>query len=179
MNDEKEIVNRVANSGLITFDLEEYYQPGERVLLDIADQLFQGLVLKEKSFREYIKNTNWSLLRGKYVAITCSADAIIPTWAYMLLTSALQPYARKIVFGNLDDLELKIFSEQLSKIHWNEFSNAKVVIKGCSKVNVPTAVYVEATNLLLPHAASIMFGEPCSTVPVFKKSKISPSEAAQ
>jgi hypothetical protein len=178
MNDEKEIVNRVANSGLISFDLEEYFQPGERVFIDITDQLFQGLVLREKSFREYIKNTDWSSYRGKFVAIGCSADAIIPTWAYMLLTSALQPYSRKIVFGNLDDLESKIFSEQLSTIDWNQFANAKVVIKGCSKVNVPTAVYVEATNLLLPYASSIMFGEPCSTVPVFKKSKISSSQAA-
>jgi hypothetical protein len=173
MDEQKEIVNRVANSGLISFDLEEYYQPGERVFIDIADQLFQGFVLKEKPFREYIKNTDWSFFQGKLVAVGCSSDAIIPTWAYMLLTSALQPYARKIVFGNLEDLESKIFSEQLSKINWNQFSRAKVVIKGCSKVAVPMAVYVEATNLLLPVAASIMFGEPCSTVPVYKKPKTS------
>jgi hypothetical protein len=169
METEKEIINRVANSSLVSFDLEQYYVNGERVVIDIKDQLFQGLILKEKDFRAFIKDHDWSQYQNKFVAITCSVDAVIPTWAYMLLTSALQPYARTIVFGSLDDLEMKIFSEQLLKIDWNQFSNAKVVIKGCSKVNVPTAVYVEATRLLLSHAASIMFGEPCSTVPVYKR----------
>ena len=171
MEAEKEIVNRVANSQIVTFDLEDLYQPGERVLIDIKDQLFQELILKEKDFRNFIKSTDWSQYKNKFVAITCSADAIIPTWAYMLLTSALQPHARKIVFGSLEDLETKIFFEQLSQVDWNKFANAKVVVKGCSKVNVPAAVYVEATRLLMPCASSIMFGEPCSTVPVFKKSK--------
>lgn len=170
--EEKEIINRVANSSIVTFDLEEYYQPGERVLIDIKDQLYQGLILKEKDFRDFIKNHDWSQYKNKFVAITCSEDAIIPAWAYMLLTSALQPHANTIVFGTLEDLETKIFSEAISKVDWNQFNNAKVVIKGCSKVSVPMAAYVEATRLLRPHAASIMFGEPCSTVPVYKKSKI-------
>jgi hypothetical protein len=169
--EEKEIVNRVASSSLVTFDLEQHYTPGERVLLDIKDQLFQGLILKEKDFREFIKTNDWTQYKNKFVAITCSEDAIIPAWAYMLLTSVLEPHAQTIVFGNLEDLETKIFFDTLATIDWNQFNNAKVVIKGCSKVDVPMAAYVEATRLLRPHAASIMFGEPCSTVPVYKKPK--------
>jgi hypothetical protein len=172
MDTEKEIINRVANSPLVTFDLEEYYQPGERVVVDIKDQLFQEMILKEKDFRNFIRTQDWSQYKNKFVAITCSADAIIPTWAYMLLTSALQPFASTIVFGTIEDLETKIFSDQLRQMEWNKFKDAKVVIKGCSKVNVPAAVYVEATRLLMPWASSIMFGEPCSTVPVYKKMKV-------
>jgi hypothetical protein len=171
METDKEIVNRVASSSLVTFDLEQYYQPGDRVLLDIRDQLFEGLILREKDFRNFIKTNDWSQYKNKFVAITCSADAIIPTWAYMLLTSVLQPLSNTIVFGSLEDLETKIFFERLSKVDWNKFANAKVVVKGCSKVNVPAAVYVETTRLLTPWVSSIMFGEPCSTVPVYKKSK--------
>jgi len=166
------IINRVANSGLVTFDLEEYYQPGERVLVDIKDQLFQGLIVREKDFREFIKSHPWRQYQDKFVAVTCTADAIIPRWAYMLLTSALQPYARKIVFGSLEDLEKKIYFDILSRIDWKQFTDARVVIKGCSKVDVPTAVYVEATQMIRPYASSIMFGEPCSTVPVYKKPKV-------
>jgi hypothetical protein len=157
MNTENEIVNRVANSSIISFDLEELYQPGERILLDIKDQLFQELILKEKDFRNFIKNHDWSQYKNKFVAVTCSVDAIIPNWAFM--------------FGSIDDLETKIFFEQLSFVDFSKFTNGKVVIKGCSKVNVPTAVYVEATRKLMPYASSIMFGEPCSTVPVYKKAK--------
>jgi hypothetical protein len=171
METEKDIINRVASSPLVTFDLEELFQPGERILLDIKDQLFQELILKEKDFRNFIKNTDWSSYKNKFVAVTCSADAIIPHWAYMLLTSVLQPHTKTIVFGTLDDLETKIFSDQLLQVNWDKFKDAKVVVKGCSKVNVPAAVYVEATRLLMPWASSIMFGEPCSTVPVYKKSR--------
>ena len=171
MNTGKDIINRVASSALVTFDLEQYYPDGERVLVDIKDRLFQGLILKEKDFRDYLKSHDWSQYQNKFVAIHCSVDAIIPTWAYMLLTSMLQPFARTIVFGTLEDLETKIFFDLLSKMDWTRFRDVKVVIKGCSKVNVPAAVYVEATRLMRPYAASIMFGEPCSTVPVYKKSK--------
>lgn len=171
MEAEKEIVNRVANSGIVTLDLENFYQEGERVVVDIKDQLFQGLILKEKDFRAFIKATDWSEYNNKFVAITCSTDAIIPNWAYMLLTSVLQPHARKIVFGTSTDLETRIFLDQFSTHPWNTYSGAKVVIKGCSKVEVPAAVYVEATRLLMPFASSIMFGEPCSTVPVYKRTK--------
>jgi hypothetical protein len=171
MESGNEIVNRVAASSIIVFDLEQYYVPGERVLLDIRQQLYEGIILREKAFREFIRTQDWSQYRDKFVAVTCSADAIIPTWAFMLLTSALQPYARTIVFGEIEDLETKIFFDALSQVDWRQFSDAKVVIKGCSKVAVPTAAYVEATRLMRPFAASIMFGEPCSTVPVFKKPK--------
>ncbi|MBX2956000.1 MAG: DUF2480 family protein [Cyclobacteriaceae bacterium] len=172
MSDEKEIVNKVASSALVTFDLEELYQPGERILIDIKDQLFQGLVLKEKDFRDFVKTHNWQQYHDKFVAITCSVDAIVPTWAYMLLASALQPYARLFFFGSLERLEEKIFEEVLSKIHWADFSGRKVVVKGCSKVNVPVSVYTEVTRRLRPVVASLMFGEPCSTVPLYKAPKV-------
>lgn len=166
---EDEIINRVSNSQLVTFNLEEFYTPGERVVLDIKDQLFQGLILREKDFRDFVKTHEWSKYQNKFVAITCSVDAIVPTWAYMLLSSALQPYASVVVFGAVQDLESKLFTQALSKVNWQTFINAKVVVKGCSKVEVPVATYVEVTNQLRGVAASIMYGEPCSTVPIFKK----------
>ena len=169
MDSGNEIINRVAASAIKTFDLEEYYAPGDRVLLDIREQLYEGLILKEKPFREFIKTHDWAQYAGKFVAVSCSEDAIVPTWAYMLLASVLEPVAAGIVFGNLQDLEEKLFYDALAKVNWQQFADAKVVVKGCSKVNVPIAAYVEATRLLRPHAASIMFGEPCSTVPVFKR----------
>lgn len=167
-----EIVNRVTSSSLITFDLEQLYQPGARILLDIKSQLYEGLILREKEFRAYVQAHTWEQYNNCFVAVTCSADAIVPTWAYMLLSIALQPHAKKIVFGNLDDLEEALFKESLDAIEWNKFQDAKVVIKGCSKVQVPVAAYVEATNRLRPIASSIMFGEPCSTVPLFKRTKM-------
>ena len=171
METDNGIINRVAASSLKVFDLEEHYVAGPRVVLDIKDQLYQGMMLKEKTFREFIRTHDWSQYRDQFVAITCSADAIVPTWAYMLLTSSLQPFARMIVFGGLEELESKIYFDTLSRIDWSEYADAKVVIKGCSKVAVPTAAYVEATRLMRQYAASIMYGEPCSTVPVFKKSR--------
>jgi hypothetical protein len=164
-----EIVNRVATSALVTLDLEEYYTSGERVLFDIKPWLYQELILKEKDFRDHIKSHNWAQYKGKFVAIICSADAIVPTWAYMLVTIAMQPYAKFVCFGSIAELETQLYSHALGEINWQQFNNAKVLIKGCSKVEVPMATYVEATNYLRPIAASIMFGEPCSTVPLFKK----------
>ncbi len=166
---ENELVNRVSNSQLVTFDLEELYTPGERVVFDVKSLLFQELVLREKDFRDFIKSHDWLQYANKYVAIMCSADAIVPTWAYMLLTSALQPHAALVIFGSLEDLEIILFKNALDQIDWQKYSNAKVVIKGCSKVEVPVSSYVEVTNRLRPVASSIMFGEPCSTVPVFRK----------
>jgi hypothetical protein len=171
LQEQGQIINKVANSSLITFDLEVYYEPGERIQFDIKDQLYQGLVLREKDFRDFIKNHDWSFYQGKFVAITCSVDAIVPTWAYMLLTIALQPFARKVVFGSLEDLEIENYRNALSKINWASFKDAKVVVKGCSKVEVPVAIYVEVVNQLRPYVNSLMFGEPCSTVPLFKKAK--------
>lgn len=166
-----EITNKVAQSGIITIDLEEYYPKGERVLFDIKDLLFQGLILKEKDFREFIKNEDWSKYKDKYVAITCSADAIVSTWAYMLLATHLEPFARKVVFGNLEILETVLYDEVLSKINPADYKDARIVIKGCGTLPVPVAAYVELTRILRPVAKSIMYGEPCSTVPLYKQAK--------
>ncbi len=163
------IINKVANSGLITLDLEEYYHAGERVLYDIADNLFHGLILKEKDFREFLKQHNWVQYQNKNVAIICSADAIVPTWAYMLLVTHLEPYANLVVFGSIETLENALFQQALCKIDVNQYKDAKVVIKGCSRVPVPTYAYVEVTRLLKPYVKSIMYGEPCSTVPIYKR----------
>lgn len=165
----EEIVNRVATSALITLDLEEFYDQGERVVYDIKDNLFQEMILKEKDFRSFIKSHDWSQYQDKNVAIHCSVDAIVPTWAYMLLANKLQPFARNLVFGNKEDLERALYQKALSQIKPEEYQDAKVVVKGCSKYDVPTSAYVEITNLLTPYAASIMYGEPCSTVPIYKK----------
>jgi hypothetical protein len=169
MKEEESIINKVANSALITFDLEEYFEPGERILLDIRDQLYEGLVLREKAFRDFIKTHDWSNYENKFVAITCSTDAIVPTWAYMLLGIALKPFAKRVIFGSLLELEIENFRNTLNKTDWASFKDAKVVIKGCSKVDVPIAVYVDVVDKLLPYVSSLMFGEPCSTVPLFKR----------
>jgi hypothetical protein len=166
---QNEIINRVSNSALITFDLEEYYEAGDRVLLDIKDQLYEGLILKEKDFREFIKNNNWSSYQDKLVAVTCSTDAILPTWAFMLVAIALRPYAKRVEFGTLDDLEEILFRETLSKVNWDQFRDAKVIVKGCSKVNVPSSAYVFTVSKLQPIVSSLMFGEACSTVPLYKR----------
>jgi hypothetical protein len=168
---EEGIINRVSGSSLQTFDLELYYQPGKRVELDISSQLFQGLIIKEKDFRNFVKEENWSIYKDHFVAIYCSTDAIIPTWAYMLLTVALEPFAKRIVFGRLSDLENILYQDALAKVDWSQFKDAKIVLKGCSKVDVPVSAYVEATQRLRAVAASLMFGEPCSTVPIFKRQK--------
>jgi len=168
---ENEIVNRVTNSGLVTLDLETLYVPGDRVVYDLKDNLFQGLILKEKDFREFLKQHDWSAYTGKHVALICSEDAIVPTWAYMLLAIQLQPYASSIVFGGLEHLEQYLFQKAIQQLDMEQYRNAKVVIKGCSKVPVPNYAYVEITRLLTPIAQSLLFGEPCSTVPLMKKKK--------
>jgi hypothetical protein len=162
-------VNKVAASGLVTFNLEEYLHPGERVIYDIKDNLFHGLMLREKDFREFIKNHDWSTYTNKNVAIVCSADAIVPTWAYMLLANKLKPFAYEVVFGNLETLEAVLFSKALAKVDVNAFAGERVVVKGCGDIAVPVAAYVEITNLLTPVVKSIMYGEPCSTVPIYKR----------
>jgi hypothetical protein len=167
----EEIVNRVANSGLITFDLELLHVPGERAVYDIKEHLFQELLLREKDFREHVKVTQWSDYQDKFVCIVCTADAIVPTWAYMLLAVALQPYARKVFFGTVDELERELFHERLQSIDWEQYRGVKVVVKGCSDVHVPVSAYVEATARLSALASSVMYGEPCSTVPIFKRAK--------
>jgi len=167
-----ELINKVAQSALVTLNLEELIHSGERVIYDIKENLFMGLILKEKDFRAFIKENDWSVYAGKNVAIINSADAIVPTWAYMLLASKLQPYANRYVFGDLEALDQALFQDAISKIDPKEYREAKVVVKGCGQIPVPTFAYVEIMNLLLPVVSSIMYGEPCSTVPLYKKSKV-------
>ncbi len=165
----EEIINKVAKSSLVSLDLEDHYPKGERVVYDLKDNLFMGLILKEKDFRAFLKTHDWEQYAGKNVAITCSEDAIVPTWAYMLLAIHLEPYTNKIVFGTLSDLEEKLFYDAIDSINIEDFRDERVVVKGCSKVPVPTAAYVEITRRLQPVVQSLMFGEPCSTVPLYKK----------
>jgi hypothetical protein len=165
------IVNKVTQSGIITIDLEDFYPQGERVLFDIKDLLFQGLILREKDFREFVKNEDWSKFQDKYVALICSADAIVPTWAYMLLATQLQPFAKKVVFGDLELLETVLYNQVLGKLNIDDYKDARIVVKGCGNLPVPKAAYVEITNILRPVAKSIMYGEACSTVPLYKQPK--------
>jgi len=165
----EEIINKVAQSGLVTIDLEEFYDDVPRVEFDIKPWLFQGLILKEKDFREHIKIHNWNQYQNAYIALTCTADAIVPTWAYMLLTLILQPFAKKIVYGNLEVLETVLFNEKINLLDTTPFKDARIVIKGCGNKPVPIAAYVALTEKIKPVAKSIMYGEPCSTVPLYKK----------
>jgi hypothetical protein len=128
-----------------------------------------GMILKEKEFREALKKTDWSIYKSKNVALTCTADAIIPVWAWMLTVAYLQPVANEIVMGDANELQKNIFLKNLSAIDVNEFADKKVVIKGCGETPIADYVYMEITKLLRPVAQSIMYGEPCSTVPVYKK----------
>jgi len=168
---ENEIINKVALSGIITINLEDFYPHGERVVIDIKEQLFQGLILKEKDFREFVKNEDWRKYADRYVALICSADAVVPTWAYMLLAIQLEPYTKKVVFGDLETLETVLYNEILNKLNINDYKDARVVIKGCGHLPVPKAAYVEITRLLRPVAKSIMYGEACSMVPLYKQPK--------
>lgn len=168
---EDTLINRVATSALTTLNLEEFIHPGERVVYDIKDNLFHGLMLREKDFREFIKTHDWSQYDGKNVAIICSADAIVPTWAYMLLASKLQGHAHRYVFGNLESLEQELFHEAIASINTEEYRDAKVVVKGCGEKPVPTYAYVAIMQKLLPVTSSVMYGEPCSTVPLYKRPK--------
>ncbi|GAA4848070.1 DUF2480 family protein [Algivirga pacifica] len=168
----EEIINRVAQSPIITLNLEDYYHQGERIILDIKDQLFQGLILREKDFRAFVKEHDWTQYEGKNVALTCSADAIVPIWAYMLLASKLEVHAHMVAFGSLEELEISLYKEALSKIDVEQFRDRPVVIKGCGNLPVPTYAYVEITRLLKPVVKSLMYGEPCSTVPVYKRPRV-------
>ncbi|WP_129715314.1 DUF2480 family protein [Pedobacter sp. SYP-B3415] len=169
MDIQENIVNKVAASGLITFNLEDYLDKGERVIYDIKDNLFHGLILREKDFRDFVKSHDWSQYTGKNVAITCSADAIVPTWAYMLLANRIRPFANEVVFGSLEVLDTLLFQKALSRVDVNSFAGERVVIKGCGDEQIPVSAYVEITSLLTPVVKSIMYGEPCSTVPIYKR----------
>lgn len=165
------IINKVAESGLITLDLEEFYPKEETAVFDLKDYLFMGLILKEKEFREALKNIDWDIYKNKNVCITCTADAIIPMWANMLVTTYLQPIAKEVVFGNEDFLHKILYLKNLAQINVNEFTGKRVVIKGCGDKDISEIAYVEITKLLRPVVKSIMYGEPCSTVPIYKQTK--------
>ena len=165
----EQFVNKVAESGLITIDLEKYIPKGENMLFDLKEYLFMELILKEKEFRASLKETEWEKFRDKNVAIVCSADAIIPVWAYMLVVSHLQPVAKEIVMGDAQELEKKLFIQNIDAININEFADKRIVIKGCGETPIADFAYMEITKRLLPVVKSIMYGEPCSTVPVYKK----------
>lgn len=168
---EDTLVNRVAASGLVTIDLETFFPEGEVVAFDLKDHLFMGLILKEKEFREALKAHDWEQYRGKNLAVFCSADAIIPLWAYMLVASYAGAHARDVVLGTPEQYTEIAYVKKLATLNPEDYAGKRLVIKGCSDKPVPPSAYLEITRLLQPVALSIMFGEPCSTVPVYKKAK--------
>ena len=163
-----EIVNKVAESGLITLDLETLYPQEEILGFDLKDHLFMGLILKEKEFRASLQQLDWSIYKDKQVALYCSADAIIPLWAYMLVTSYLVPQARQVFSGTPEDCRKKIFIDNIKAIDPSSFKDARVVVKGCGDLEIGEYAFVEITAKLQPVVKSLMYGEPCSTVPVYK-----------
>ncbi|MDR9397612.1 DUF2480 family protein [Salibacter sp.] len=165
----EEIVNRVKKSRTKLLDLEDYYTELQLAKLDIVPFLYEGLILREQEFRKSADEFDWRKFEGKFVRVFCSADAIVPTWAYMLVASKLSPIASGVGFGSDREFKLTIFEEIISSIDFSQYDNERVIIKGCSKVEVPENVYLRLTAKLQPFAKSIMFGEPCSTVPVYKK----------
>lgn len=165
----EEIRNKVAESSLITFNLEDLYQVGPRSTFDLKDFLFEGLILREKDYRQRLVELDWSQFDGHYVNIKCSADAIVPQWAFMLAATYIQPVAKRVVMGSSETLETVLFQESISKLDLGQFEDERVIVKGCSKYPVPTSAYVELVSRLRPVAKSLMYGEACSTVPLFKR----------
>lgn len=166
-----EIVNRVTKSSLVTIDLEDFYPKGTRSIIDIKQWLFHELILKETDFRNYLKEHDWEQYKDHYIALTCSADAIIPSWAYMLISTYLHPVAKKVVVGSLTDLETAIFHDIVNEISTELYTNKPLIIKGCASKPIPETAYIQLIEKLQPVARSIMFGEACSTVPLYKKQK--------
>ena len=171
MSEESAIINKVASSGIQTLDLEDLYPHGDRVVFDIAPLLWEGIALKEKDFRAFVKAHDWSQYQGQFVSVYCSVDAIIPTWAYMLVAAHLQPYALFVTQGDAEQLERAIFTRFVHRLDIEPYRAARIVVKGCSKLSVPLNAYVELSAKLLPVVKSLMFGEPCSTVPLYKAPK--------
>ena len=167
----EEIINKVANSVLEVFDLEEYYQNGIRTQIDISQWLYEGFLLKEKDFREALKQHNWSQYQDHFVAIHCATDAIVPAWASILVASHCLPFVRKVVLGDLSELETSLYQDILFPIDYSIYQDKPVIIKGCSKKPVPESAYILAIQYLQPVAKSIMYGEACSAVPLYKRTK--------
>lgn len=170
-----ELVNRVAQSGLVTLDLEQYYPEGPIKAFDLKEYLFMEMILKEKDFREALKNHDWTQYDGQYLAVFCSTDAIIPMWAYMLVATYAAPHAIDVVQCTPEQLPEHIFLKKITHLDLGPYEGKRMVIKGCSDRPVPPAAYLEITRRLQPIAQSIMFGEPCSTVPVYKRPAVTPS----
>jgi len=171
MSESVEIINKVAKSGLVQLDMADFFVKEEIVEYDIAQNLWEEIALKEKDFRAFIKENDWSVYQNKHMALTCSVDAIIPSWSYMLLSSALQEFALTIHFGSKQGVEQQLLLRSIRSINSEEYIDTRIVIKGCGDRTVSEAAWVEITNKLQPVAKSLMFGEPCSTVPVFKRPK--------
>ncbi len=167
-----EIINRVANSKLVTFDLEDFYPKGERVLFDIKDWLLEGLVLRETVFREKALAHEWNQYQDTFVALTCSTEAIIPAWAYMLLSTYLNPYVKKVVTGDLETLETILYTEIIQKLDISDLQGKPIIVKGCSHKPVPQNAYLLLIEKLQPVAKSILYGEACSSVPLFKNKNV-------
>lgn len=166
-----EIINRVSKSSIVTLNLEEIYPQEPRLLFDIKPFLFQELILREKEFRAALKEVDWSLYEGNWVAIDCSVDAILPNWSFLLVATYLNPIARGVVVGDLDALEKDISDTCIDGLNVEDFRNRPVVVKGCSDLPIPLYAYGKVISLIQPVAKSIMYGEPCSTVPLYKKPK--------
>lgn len=167
-----EIINKVEKSGLITLDLEDFYPKEPRMLFDLKDYLYEGLVLREKEFRENLSKLDWKMYENAYVAVTCTSDAIVPSWSYLLIANYLTGVAKLISFGTIEDLERDIFTEIIDKMDVDNYNDKKIIIKGCSRKPVPQNAYLLLIQKLKPIASSLMFGEACSTVPIFKKKKL-------
>ncbi|ASV30094.1 DUF2480 family protein [Maribacter cobaltidurans] len=165
----EEIVNRVAQSKLVTFNLEEFYPPGERKLLDIKDWLYEGIILREKEFRDALQEHDWSQYQNSYVAITCSTEAIVPGWAFMLAATKLRPYAKRVVQGSLEDLETALYYGVLEKLDYSDYKDKPVIVKGCSNRPVPPNAYIFLVQKLQEVTKSVMYGEACSSVPIYKR----------
>lgn len=174
MSKEETIVNKIAQSGLITLSLEDYYPRGERRNLDIAPWLYEGMILREKDFRDSVKQHDWSQYQDCYVSVSCSADAIIPQWAYMLLGVELEPFAKKVVYGSSERLESLLMDEAIERADLSDFRDQRIILKGCGHLPIPPHAYVAFVSRLRPIAKSIMFGEACSTVPIYKQKKNRP-----
>jgi hypothetical protein len=168
---EGSIVNKVASSGIITLDIEELYPQGERVVFDLKPLLWEEIALKEDDLRTFVKTHNWAQYQGKFVGVHCSADAIVPTWAFMLIATQLQPHALFVSQGDAEQLERAIYTHFVAHLDVEPYRNARVVVKGCGKLPVPLNAYVELSAKLIPVVKSLMFGEPCSTVPLYKAPK--------
>jgi hypothetical protein len=163
------IVNKVEKSGIITLDLEAIIPEGEISYIDIKDNLFQGLILREKDFRQWVKENDWTPYENNIVSIYCSVDAIVPTWAYMLVTTALNNIASEVYFCKPDELALVRAERLTGKLDFSQYADKRIVIKGCGDREIHSHAFVSLTERLLPLAKTIMYGEPCSTVPVYKK----------